>query len=74
MKKGSAGENVSRWFSYCSSQAEFKKVQKMVSNNSQGTKAEAEKQKPSSVCKVFILYLVDSFQFVDLLCLSFMMF
>ena len=55
MKKGTAGQNVNRWFSYCSSQPEFKKVQEMVANNSQMGKNAVEKQnKPSSVCRILL--------------------
>lgn len=49
MKKGTSGENVSRWFSYCSSQPEFQKIQSMVADLSQVAKKPIEKKKPSSV-------------------------
>ena len=60
MKKGTAGENVNRWFSYCSSQPEFKKIQKLVSNNIQAPQSKAEKLKPSSVC-IELFISVDLF-------------
>ena len=62
VKKGTAGENVTRWFSYCSSQVEFKKIQKLVSNNSQAANNTIEKKKPSHVGSNFIISLLFDFQ------------
>ena len=50
MKKGTSGQNVNRWFSFCSSQPEFMKIQKIVSNNVQEAGKVVNKQKPSMVC------------------------